>query len=229
MTLREPRRSTTAPRPSATRSAPTPAPGSQTETAARPTDAGRDRRRARRPGADRRGHPDLRRGRPSQALTRASASSRPTSRPADSHRARGRRLGRRPACGSSPRRPSRSSPRSSTPSSASSSPASSAATRRRARRSTSTPRTRSACSALISLSLAIINLFPFLPLDGGHIFWSLVEKVRGSRVSFATMERASAIGFMLILFLFFIGLSNDIDRLTRRGLRHPEPGAVALR
>src|SRR5215211_5353516 len=33
--------------------------------------------------------------------------------------------------------------------------------------------------ALISLSLAIINLFPFLPLDGGHIFWSLVEKVRG--------------------------------------------------
>ena len=24
-----------------------------------------------------------------------------------------------------------------------------------------------------------INLFPFLPLDGGHIFWSLVEKVRG--------------------------------------------------
>ena len=33
--------------------------------------------------------------------------------------------------------------------------------------------------AMISLSLAIINLFPFLPLDGGHIFWSLVEKVRG--------------------------------------------------
>ncbi len=33
--------------------------------------------------------------------------------------------------------------------------------------------------ALISLSLAVINLFPFLPLDGGHIFWSLVEKVRG--------------------------------------------------
>ena len=33
----------------------------------------------------------------------------------------------------------------------------------------------------IILSLGIINLFPFLPLDGGHIFWSLVEKVRGSR------------------------------------------------
>ena len=33
--------------------------------------------------------------------------------------------------------------------------------------------------AVISLSLGLINLFPFLPLDGGHIFWSLVEKVRG--------------------------------------------------
>ena len=33
--------------------------------------------------------------------------------------------------------------------------------------------------ALISLSLGIINLFPFLPLDGGHIFWSVVEKIRG--------------------------------------------------
>ncbi len=71
--------------------------------------------------------------------------------------------------------------------------------------------------ALISLSLAIINLFPFLPLDGGHIFWSVVEKVRGRRVSFETMERSGAIGFVLILFLFFIGLSNDIDRLSGDG------------
>ncbi len=71
--------------------------------------------------------------------------------------------------------------------------------------------------AVISLSLAIINLFPFLPLDGGHIFWSAVEKVRGRRVAFSTMEKSGAIGFMLILFLFFIGLSNDIDRLTGEG------------
>ena len=69
----------------------------------------------------------------------------------------------------------------------------------------------------VSLSLAIINLFPFLPLDGGHIFWSLVEKVRGSRVPFSVIERASAIGFLLILLLFVIGLTNDIDRLTGEG------------
>ncbi|HET8975095.1 MAG TPA: M50 family metallopeptidase [Solirubrobacterales bacterium] len=70
---------------------------------------------------------------------------------------------------------------------------------------------------LISLSLAIINLFPFLPLDGGHIFWSVVEKLRGERVPFSVMERSGAIGFVLILMLFFIGLSNDIDRISGEG------------
>jgi regulator of sigma E protease len=70
---------------------------------------------------------------------------------------------------------------------------------------------------LISLSLAVINLFPFLPLDGGHIFWSLVEKVRGRPVPFSVMERASVVGFVLVLMLFAIGLSNDIDRLTGEG------------
>jgi regulator of sigma E protease len=71
--------------------------------------------------------------------------------------------------------------------------------------------------ALISLSLAVINLFPFLPLDGGHIFWSLVEKVRGRPVAFSVMERASVIGFALVMVLFVIGLSNDIGRLTGEG------------
>ena len=71
--------------------------------------------------------------------------------------------------------------------------------------------------ALVSLSLAIINLFPFLPLDGGHIFWSLVEKVRGRPVPFSVMERAGAIGFVFVLLLFVIGLSNDIGRLTGEG------------
>jgi regulator of sigma E protease len=73
--------------------------------------------------------------------------------------------------------------------------------------------------ALISLSLAIINLFPFLPLDGGHIFWSLVEKVRGKRVPFSVMERASAVGFLLVMILFAIGLTNDIHSLNNGGLR----------
>jgi regulator of sigma E protease len=71
--------------------------------------------------------------------------------------------------------------------------------------------------ALISLSLGIINLFPFLPLDGGHVFWALAEKVRGRRISFAVMERAGLVGFVLIILLFFIGLSNDIGTLSGKG------------
>jgi len=71
--------------------------------------------------------------------------------------------------------------------------------------------------AVVSLSLGLINLFPFLPLDGGHIFWSLVEKVRGRPVPFRVMERAGALGFALVIMLFFIGLTNDIGRITGEG------------
>lgn len=71
--------------------------------------------------------------------------------------------------------------------------------------------------AVISLSLGLINLFPFLPLDGGHIFWSLVEKVRGRPVPFRIVEQASVIGFMLVILLVAIGFSNDLNRLTGGG------------
>jgi regulator of sigma E protease len=70
---------------------------------------------------------------------------------------------------------------------------------------------------IISLSLAVVNLFPFLPLDGGHIFWALAEKVRGRPIAFSVIERASAVGFMLVILLFVIGLSNDIGRLRGEG------------
>jgi regulator of sigma E protease len=68
--------------------------------------------------------------------------------------------------------------------------------------------------ATLSLALGVINLFPFLPLDGGHIFWALAEKVRGKRISIEVMERAGFVGVALILMLFVIGLSNDISALT---------------
>lgn len=71
--------------------------------------------------------------------------------------------------------------------------------------------------ALISLSLAIINLFPFLPLDGGHIFWALAEKVRGKRIPTPVLERASIVGLALVGMLFLIGLSNDIERFRVGG------------
>jgi regulator of sigma E protease len=68
--------------------------------------------------------------------------------------------------------------------------------------------------ALISLSLALLNLLPLLPLDGGHIAFSLVEGVRGKAVGRAVYERVSMVGIALILFIYVIGLSNDVGRLT---------------
>jgi regulator of sigma E protease len=64
--------------------------------------------------------------------------------------------------------------------------------------------------AYISLSLGILNLLPFLPLDGGHILLLALERVRGRVLSRATFERVSALGIALVLFLFLFGLHNDL-------------------
>ncbi len=72
---------------------------------------------------------------------------------------------------------------------------------------------------VISLALAVFNLFPFLPLDGGHIFWALAEKVRGRSIPFWVMERASAVGFLLVIGIFLIGLNNDVQQLTHGGFK----------
>ncbi|HXV03020.1 MAG TPA: M50 family metallopeptidase [Gaiellaceae bacterium] len=63
---------------------------------------------------------------------------------------------------------------------------------------------------LISLSLALLNLLPLLPLDGGHIAFSIIEGIRGRSVGREVYERVSVVGIALVLTLFFIGLSNDI-------------------
>jgi regulator of sigma E protease len=65
----------------------------------------------------------------------------------------------------------------------------------------------------ISLILAVINLFPFLPLDGGHVLWSVAEKLRGRRISLVAMYRFSSVGIVLLLFLVINGVGNDIGRL----------------
>ena len=75
--------------------------------------------------------------------------------------------------------------------------------------------------AVVSLSLGVINLFPFLPLDGGHIFWALAEKVRGRAIPFSVMERAGFVGFALVMVLFVIGFTNDLGRLMGEGFKVP--------
>jgi regulator of sigma E protease len=68
--------------------------------------------------------------------------------------------------------------------------------------------------SLVSLSLALLNLLPLLPLDGGHILFALLEGARGRIVRREVYERVSVVGLAVVLLLFFIGITNDIGRLS---------------
>ncbi len=63
---------------------------------------------------------------------------------------------------------------------------------------------------LISMSLAILNLLPLLPLDGGHILFSLIEAVRRRALAREVYERVSIAGIGLILLITYIALHNDL-------------------
>lgn len=70
---------------------------------------------------------------------------------------------------------------------------------------------------LISLNLAIFNLLPLLPLDGGHVLFNVIEKVRRRPIRKETFERISAVGLALFAILFIMGVTNDIQRLAGPG------------
>jgi regulator of sigma E protease len=65
--------------------------------------------------------------------------------------------------------------------------------------------------ALVSMSLALLNLLPLLPLDGGHILFSLIEAVRRRALAREVYERVSVVGFALVLLLLIIASSNDFS------------------
>lgn len=65
--------------------------------------------------------------------------------------------------------------------------------------------------ALISLVLAVMNLLPLLPLDGGHLLFGVLEAIRRRPMPRAAFERYSMVGLALVMILFFIGLDNDLS------------------
>ena len=71
--------------------------------------------------------------------------------------------------------------------------------------------------AFLSVNLGIINLLPFLPFDGGHIFFNVMESVRGRRVEPRVLERAIAIGVVLLVTLFILLTYNDLHRIFHFG------------
>ena len=66
---------------------------------------------------------------------------------------------------------------------------------------------------MISISLAIFNLLPVPVLDGGHLFFYLIEVIRGKPLSDRVQNWGFQIGFVLIISLSLFALYNDLMRL----------------
>jgi regulator of sigma E protease len=67
--------------------------------------------------------------------------------------------------------------------------------------------------AFLSINLGILNLLPILPFDGGHIFFTTFESVRGRRVDARVLERVVTVGAVLLVTLFVLITYLDIRRL----------------
>jgi regulator of sigma E protease len=68
-------------------------------------------------------------------------------------------------------------------------------------------------TALLSINLAILNLLPIPILDGGHLFFALIEAARGKPVSLKKREMAQQVGLVLLVALMIFAFYNDIFRL----------------
>lgn len=69
-------------------------------------------------------------------------------------------------------------------------------------------------TAVLSVSIGLINLFPVPMLDGGHLMFYAVEAVRGKPLSENAQEIGFRIGFALVIMLMLFATWNDIVHLT---------------
>ncbi len=66
--------------------------------------------------------------------------------------------------------------------------------------------------SLFSLSLAVFNFFPLPILDGGHLLFLALEKLKGSPVSLRIQEKAAQVSTALLLVLVVMVCINDVSR-----------------
>ncbi|MDP2642308.1 MAG: RIP metalloprotease RseP [Candidatus Peregrinibacteria bacterium] len=69
--------------------------------------------------------------------------------------------------------------------------------------------------AVLSLSLAVINILPLPGLDGGRIFFIIGEVILGKRMSRKIESRIHVLGYFLILIMIFVVTYSDIVRLIK--------------
>ncbi|MDC0888720.1 RIP metalloprotease RseP [Candidatus Thioglobus sp.] len=68
--------------------------------------------------------------------------------------------------------------------------------------------------ALISIGLGLLNLLPIPLLDGGHLFFYIIEIIKGSPVNQSVQQVFAKLGLFVILSLTFVALYNDLIRLS---------------
>ncbi len=68
-------------------------------------------------------------------------------------------------------------------------------------------------TAFISINLAVINLVPFPALDGGRLFFLLIEKIKGSMISPKIANSVNLVGFALLILLMLVVTYHDIAKL----------------
>jgi regulator of sigma E protease len=66
---------------------------------------------------------------------------------------------------------------------------------------------------ILSVNLAFLNVLPIPVLDGGHLFFLLIEKLKGSPVSARTLGYSQVVGLVLIVTLMVYVTYNDVLRL----------------
>ena len=67
-------------------------------------------------------------------------------------------------------------------------------------------------TAVISLNLGVLNLFPIPILDGGHVLFLILEAILRKPVSLKKMEIAQMVGLVLIILLMLFAIRNDVVR-----------------
>jgi regulator of sigma E protease len=69
-------------------------------------------------------------------------------------------------------------------------------------------------TAVLSVSIGLLNLFPVPLLDGGHLVFYAVEAIRGKPLSERFQEYGFRVGLALVLMLMLFATWNDIVHLT---------------
>lgn len=72
--------------------------------------------------------------------------------------------------------------------------------------------------ALISIVLMVMNLLPIPILDGGMIFFCIIEGIRRKALSLKTQMTLQKIGFSLLIVMMFFAFSNDFMRIFQRSM-----------